>query len=107
MATAATQVMARNSNTGADAVNPIDFLLTDPEDDGIFQVRIIDRGSEVRNVKVEVQGVPAYGIVDSAADITIIGGNLFKQVASVAHLRKRILNQHTRHHVHTTVNPPP
>jgi len=70
-------------------VNPIDLLLSDSEDDGVFQVRITDRGSEARSVKVEVQGVPAYGIVDSAADITIMGGKLFEQVANVAHLRKK------------------
>jgi hypothetical protein len=36
-----------------------------------------------------VQGVPMYGIVDSAADITIMGGNAFKQVAAAAKLRKK------------------
>ena len=35
-----------------------------------------------------VQGVPAYGLIDSGADITIIGGNLIKKVATVAKLRK-------------------
>lgn len=36
-----------------------------------------------------IQGVLAYGIVDSGADITIIGGELFKKVAAVARLKKR------------------
>jgi len=36
-----------------------------------------------------VQGVPAVGIVDTAADITIMGDSLFKKVASVARLRKK------------------
>jgi len=52
-------------------------LLSDTEDDGVFQVRVTNRGSEALSIKVEVQGVPAYGIVDSAADITIMGGKFF------------------------------
>jgi len=36
-----------------------------------------------------IQGVPAYGIIDTAADITIIGGQLFCKVASVVHLKKK------------------
>ena len=83
------QVTTQNSYLGNDAVNPIDLLLSDPEDDSVYQVRIADRGSEARSVKVEIQGVPAYGIVDSAADITIMGCKLFRKVASVARLRKK------------------
>lgn len=33
---------------------------------------------------VKPQGVPALGIVDTAADITIMGPNLFKKVAALA-----------------------
>ena len=40
-------------------------------------------------MKVFIQGVPAYGLIDSGADITIIGGSLFKKVATVARLRKK------------------
>ena len=47
-----------------------------------------DRGSKPQCVRVVVQGVPLYGIVDSAADITIMGGDAFKQVAAAAKLRK-------------------
>ena len=39
--------------------------------------------------KLFVQGVPVYGIIDSGADITIIGGRLFKRVALAARLKKR------------------
>ena len=35
---------------------------------------------------MSVQGVPMEGVVDSGADITIIGGEMFKRVASVAKL---------------------
>ena len=31
----------------------------------------------------------AYGLIDSGADITIIGGSLFKKVATVARLKKK------------------
>ena len=36
-------------------------------------------------------GVSAYGIINTAADITIIGGKLFKKVVSVACLKKKNL----------------
>ena len=51
-------------------------------------VRIPDKGSVTQCVKVQVQGVPAYGMIDSGADISIIGGILFKKVATVARLKK-------------------
>ncbi len=75
--------------------NPEDFLASsesDSEDDsGVRLVRVRDQGSRPRCAKVEIQGVPAFGIVDSESDITIIGGELFKKVAAVAKLRKRDL----------------
>ena len=37
---------------------------------------------------VSVGGVLLVGIVDTGADITIIGGDAFKQVTSMAKLRK-------------------
>ena len=36
-------------------------------------------------------GVPVDGIVDTAADITIVGAETFKRIAAVAKLRKRDL----------------
>ncbi len=44
-------------------------------------------------VKVQLQGVPAYGVIDSGADITILGGDLFRKVATVAWLKKRDLKK--------------
>ena len=35
-----------------------------------------------------MQGVPAHGVIDSGADITIVGGELFRKVAAVARLKK-------------------
>ena len=68
----------------------MEFLLSDSEeDDAVRQVQISDKGSESQCVRVLIQGVPSVGLVDTAADITIIGGDLFKKVASVARLKKR------------------
>lgn len=43
-----------------------------------------------------MQGVLAYDIVDSSADITIIGGNLFCKVVAAAQLKKRDLKKPDR-----------
>ena len=54
----------------------MEFLLSDSEeDDAVRQVRISDKGSESQCVRVLIQGVPSVGLVDTAADITIIGGD--------------------------------
>ena len=68
------------------------FYSSDSDDAGVLQVRVCDKGSKAHCVKVSVQGVPMYGVVDSGADITIIGGEMFKQVAAAAKLRKKILS---------------
>ena len=53
------------------------------------RVRVSDEGSCPRFAKVEIEGVTIEGIVDSGADISIMGGELFKRVAAVARLRKK------------------
>ena len=59
-------------------------------DDNTSDVRqVTDKGSQVKCTRVSIQGVPPYGIIDSGADITIIGGNLFKRVAAAAKLHKK------------------
>ena len=57
----------------------------DPE---IRQVRLTDRGSKPQYADVQVQGVPARGVINTGSDITIMGGELFRHVATVARLRK-------------------
>lgn len=47
------------------------------EEDNINLVRVQDCGSHAKVAKVQVQGFPAEGIIDSGADITIINGKLF------------------------------
>ena len=43
-------------------------------------VRVKDQGSHPQYVKVEIHSVPVEGIIDSGADITIIGGGLFRKL---------------------------
>ena len=70
-------------------LDPMDFLYTSDSDDGnVCMVRVEDKGSKPRIVMVDVHGVPAKGIIDSGVDITIINGDLFQRVATVARLKK-------------------
>ena len=84
----------RGTDVGAKMIkskeDPLDFLLPDSgdEESGIKTVRIQDKGSKPREVLVDIQGVPAIGVIDSGADITIMGAEFFKKVASVACLKK-------------------
>ena len=67
------------------------YSSSDSDSGDVRAIRVQDKGSKPRCARVLVQGVPAYGIIDTAADITIIGGNLFRKVASVARLKKKDL----------------
>ena len=68
----------------------LDYLFSsDSEEGDVCLVRVHDKGSRQRCADVEVQGVAACGVVDTGADITIMGGELFKRVAAVARLRKK------------------
>ena len=61
------------------------LLSTDSEDseDGVRQIRISDQGSRQQHADIMIEGVPARGIIDSGADITIVGGELFRRIAAV------------------------
>ena len=77
------------ANMVRSVLDPMDFLYTSDSDDGnVCMVRVEDKGSKPRIVMVDVHGVPAKGIIDSGADITIINGDLFQRVATVARLKK-------------------
>ena len=71
----------------------LDFLYSsdDEQEAGVSVVEVRDHGSQPKCARVEIQGVPVFGVIDSGADITIIGGNLLRRVASVAKLRKKDL----------------
>ena len=94
--------MGRSVPTSARAIksdnrdDPKTYLLSDSDDDDeaeVKMVRVVDQGSRSQSALVSVGGVLLVGIVDTGADITIIGGDAFKQVASVAKLRKREFKQ--------------
>ena len=57
-------------------------------DERVSTIRIKDQGSQPQCVQLELQGVPAYGIVHSGADITIIGGKLLRKMSAVVKLQK-------------------
>ena len=73
-----------------DLLTPENLLYSDSDEGeaNARAVRVQDGGSRSQCIKVEVQGVPAYGLIDTGADITIIGGELFKRVATIARLKK-------------------
>ena len=76
---------SQSSNT-----NPLSLLFSESEDEGdVRRVMVADQGSRPQLARVEIQGVPADGVVDTAADITIMGGKLFALVATSAQLRKK------------------
>ena len=52
-------------------------------------MRAGDKGSKLQKVTVDVLGVSTEGVVDTDANITIMGADLYKGVAAVAHLKKR------------------
>ena len=67
-----------------------DFLLSSSDEEAdVCTVQIDDKGSMPQCVPVQLQGVPVYGVIDTGADITILGGSLFKKVATIAKLKKR------------------
>lgn len=66
---------------------------SDDDDTNARLVRVKDGGSCPQRVRTEIRGVPAESVIDSAADITIIGGELFKRVAAVARLKKKDLKE--------------
>ena len=63
-------------------------LAKDSDVPGVRQVRIADRGSKPQYADVLVENVPARGVIDSGSDITIMGGELFRHLATVLRLRK-------------------
>ena len=68
---------------------PEDFLFSSSEDEPeVRMVTLRDSGSFPHCAKISLQHVPGYGIFDSGADISIIGGTLLKRVAAAARLKK-------------------
>ena len=75
---------------------PLDLLYSEDSehsDSSVSTVSVEDEGSTPRKVTVTVQGIPARGVIDSGADITIINADLFKHIAAAAKLRKKAFKQ--------------
>ena len=66
---------------------------SDDDNTEVRQVRISYNGSRQQYAPVQLQGVPTSGAVDNGADITIVGGELFRRVAAVAKLRRSQLKK--------------
>ena len=62
----------------------------------MLQIRINDKGSCQQYVDVLLGDVPVRGVIDSGADIAIIGGELFRKVATTARLKKKQLQRPDR-----------
>ena len=87
----------RRANMVRSILEPTDFLYSLDSDDGnVCTVRVEDKGSKPCIAMVDVHGVPAKGIIDSGADITIINGDLFQRVVTVAHLKKSTFKKSDR-----------
>ena len=51
--------------------------------------RVQDKGNKLRRANVVIAGVPTNGVIDSGADITIVGGDLFRRIVAVEKVKKR------------------
>lgn len=82
---------SRETQVGDESV--LSFLYSNSSesesDSEIRSVRIQDSGSQLRCARVDIHGVPVVGLVDTGADITIMGRKVFQKVAAVARLRKK------------------
>ena len=79
----AKQVMTKVADQPEESPDPYDLLLSfDTEDEEVVkQIVVTDKGSRAQYACVSVSGVPANGVTDTGADITIIGSELFAWVA--------------------------
>ena len=76
-------------STGSDNLLPPQYLLPDSDRDvQVSQVWVRDKGSNPQTVRVVIAGVPVDGTVDTGADITIMGAEVFKRLAAVVKLRR-------------------
>ena len=69
--------------------DPMAYLASDSDEEHIRRITVEDQGSHAKCVKVEIHQVAMYGIVDTGADITILGGKAFQRIAAKAKLRKK------------------
>ena len=79
-----------NTETESEIQDPMSLLYSSSdESDSIRAVRVQDEGSRPHYAEVLVQGVLSQGIIDSGADITIMGASLFQKFAAANRIKKR------------------
>lgn len=71
-----------------DSHDPWAYLLPDGEEGDVRLVQVPDRGSQPRCAPVVIGGVEAMGVIDTGADITIIGKRLFLAIMAARKLKK-------------------
>ena len=71
--------------------NPSHLLFSSDseESDGVRLIQMADESSQSQLADVIIQGVPADGVINTGADITIMGQELFARVTAAAKLRKK------------------
>ena len=70
--------------------DPLTYLCSDSDgDEEVKRVTVEDEGSRPRYAEVSVQDVLLQGVVDAGSDLTIMGKEAFKKVATVAKLMKQ------------------
>jgi len=70
--------------------DPYQYLQSDSEENSsVAVVQLADQGSKAQRIVVNLEGVPVDGLVDTGADITIVGKETFKKVPTVAKLKKK------------------
>ena len=91
--TSVVQTQETRISSPSTSSSAMDCLLSsgsESESDGeVRRIQVSDNGSQSQCVVVEIQGVPASGLVDTGSNITIIGGQLFRHVAATARLHKK------------------
>ena len=75
--------------TPPDLEDPHTYLPSDAEEGDVKLIQVQDEGSQPQCAPVQIGGVPALGIIDSGADITIIGKQLFLSVAAATKMKKK------------------
>ena len=80
---------ARQVTVNPPESDPLTYLASDSDDENVRRVTVEDQGSQPKCAGVLLQGVPMHGVVDTGSDITILGGDAFRKVATVAKLRKK------------------
>ena len=82
-----------SQSKSSSSVDPVSLLYSSDSDSSVDMVRMDDQGSRPQYVDMQIQGAPTLGVIDTGADITIMGGELFKKIVKAARLKKKDFKQ--------------